>query len=99
VQFYFGPLFLVPVEVLGQRMAGSTTGLANLFANIGAFVSALGLGLVKDKAGSFTAGFLGLAALCVIGVGLSFVLARVRRDAVDRPRHMDRVLRPLVGKA
>jgi nitrate/nitrite transporter NarK len=99
VQFYFGPLFLVPLEVLGQRMAGSATGFANLFANIGAFVSALGLGLVKDKAGSFTAGFLGLAVLCVIGVGLSFVLARVRRDAVDGPRHMDRVLRPLVGKA
>ena len=34
VQFYFGPLFLVPVEVLGHRMAGSATGFANLFANL-----------------------------------------------------------------
>jgi len=104
VQFYFGPLFLVPVEVLGQRMAGSATGFANLFANIGAFVSALGLGLVKDRAGSFTAGFVALAALCVIGIGLSVLLARVRRralapDPVACPRHADKVLQPLAGKA
>jgi sugar phosphate permease len=104
VQFYFGPLFLVPVEVLGQRMAGSATGFANLFANIGAFVSALGLGFVKDKAGSFSAGFLALAVLCVIGIGLSFVLARVRRRALASPagsvpKRAGSGLRPVAGKA
>jgi sugar phosphate permease len=104
VQFYFGPLFLVPVEVLGQRMAGSATGFANLFANIGAFVSALGLGLVKDKAGSFSAGFLALAVLCVIGIGLSVVLARVRRQALASPlasipQRAGSRLRPVAGKA
>lgn len=91
VQFYFGPLFLVPVEVLGHRMAGSATGFGNLFANIGACLAAFGLGVVKDTAGTFTAGFFALAALCVIGVGLSVLLARTRRRALadesaDAPR-------------
>jgi sugar phosphate permease len=102
VQLYFGPLFLVPVEVLGHRMAGSATGFANLFANIGACLSAFGLGVVKDKAGTFTIGFFALAALCVLGVALSFVLARVRRRAlasVSAAEHADSVLQPLAGKA
>jgi sugar phosphate permease len=102
VQFYFGPLFLVPVEVLGHRMAGSATGFANLFANIGACLSAFGLGVVKDKAGTFTMGYFALAALCVIGVGLSIVLARVRRSAlasVGAANHADSVLQPIAGKA
>jgi sugar phosphate permease len=102
VQFYFGPLFLVPVEVLGHRMAGSATGFANLFANIGACLSAFGLGVVKDKAGTFTVGYFALAALCVIGVGLSIVLARVRRSAlasVGAANHADSVLQPIAGKA
>jgi sugar phosphate permease len=101
VQLYFGPLFLVPVEVLGHRMAGSATGFANLFANIGACLSAFGLGVVKDKAGTFTAGFVGLAALCVIGVALSFVLARVRRRALaagDAASRGEGPLQPLGAK-
>jgi sugar phosphate permease len=83
-------------------MAGSATGFANLFANIGACLSAFGLGVVKDKAGSFTIGFFGLAALCVLGVALSFVLARVRRQSlanVGAAEHTDGVLQPLAGKA
>lgn len=104
VQFYFGPLFLVPVEVLGQRMAGSATGFANLFANIGAFTSAFGLGVVKDKAGTFSAGFLALAVLCVIGVFLSIALARMRRTALAVRRESpagreERALQPAGGKA
>jgi sugar phosphate permease len=103
VQLYFGPLFLVPVEVLGHRMAGSATGFANLFANIGACLSAFGLGVVKDKAGTFTAGYFGLAALCVIGVALSFVLARVRRQALagiaGGTERGEEPLRPVGAKA
>lgn len=82
LQFYFGPLFLVPMEVLGARTAGTATGLTNLFANTGGLVTAYALGLVKDHTGSFTWGFLGISALCVIGVALSIVLARMRRHAL-----------------
>lgn len=82
IQFYFGPLFLVPVEVLGQRRAGLVTGVGNLFANLGALGAAWLLGVVKDASGSFTWGFLGIAVLCAAGVVLSVVLACVRKRAL-----------------
>jgi len=82
LQFYFGPLFFVPVEVLGQRIAGTTTGFSNLFANLGGFFTAYALGVVKDRAGTFTWGFVGISALCLIGVALSVVLARMRKRAL-----------------
>src|SRR5690606_28188096 len=58
LQFYFGPLFIVPMEVLGPRTAGTATGVSNLFANIGGFLTAWALGVIKDQSGSFTWGFL-----------------------------------------
>ena len=82
LQFYFGPLFFVPVEVLGQRIAGTTTGFSNLFANLGGFFTAYALGVVKDRAGTFTWGFVGISILCLIGVALSVVLARMRQRAL-----------------
>jgi sugar phosphate permease len=87
LQFYFGPLFFVPMEVLGQRTAGMTTGFSNLFANIGGLLTAYTLGMVRDKSGSFTWGFVGISALCLIGVTLSMLLARMRTRALAaRPR-------------
>jgi DHA1 family inner membrane transport protein len=80
--FYFGPLFLVPVEVLGSRVAGTTIGFSNLFANIGGFACVYTLGAVRDQAGSFAWGFLGIAALCVGGVVLTVVLAHMRAGAL-----------------
>ena len=82
LQFYFGPLFFVPMEVLGQRTAGMATGFSNLFANIGGLLTAYTLGMVRDQAGSFTWGFVGISVLCLIGVGLSVVLARMRKRAL-----------------
>ena len=78
VQFYFGPLFYVPVEVLGARFAGMSAGFSNMFANLGALTFAYALGVVKDTAGAFKWGFLGTSAMCVIGVVLAVVLARMR---------------------
>ena len=83
--FYFGPLFLVPVEVLGSRVAGTTIGFSNLFANIGAFVCVYALGAIRDEAGSFAWGFRGISAACLAGVVLSVVLARMRTRALARP--------------
>ena len=79
VQFYFGPLFHVPVEVLGSRVAGMSAGFGNMFANLGALSFAYALGVVKDAAGVFTLGFLGTSAFCVVGVALAVVLARMRK--------------------
>jgi predicted MFS family arabinose efflux permease len=82
LQSYFGPLFLVPVEVLGQRVVGTATGFANLFANIGGLLTAYALGVVKDHSGSFTWGFIGIGGVCLAGVALSVVLARMRKRAL-----------------
>jgi sugar phosphate permease len=79
---YFGPLFFVPVEVLGQRTAGTATGFSNLFANAGGLLCAYALGVVKDTDGAFTWGFVGIGVLCVIGVALSVLLARMRTSAL-----------------
>jgi sugar phosphate permease len=82
LQFYFGPLFYVPIEVLGQRVAGTSTGFCNTFANLGALSFAYALGVVKDTAGAFAWGFLGTSAACVVGVALTVVLARMRTRAL-----------------
>ena len=82
LQFYFGPLFFVPVEVLGQRTAGMSTGFSNLFANAGSLIFAYSLGVVRDKEGTFTLGFLGISTACIVGVMLTFVLARMRNRAL-----------------
>jgi sugar phosphate permease len=86
LQFYFGPLFFVPMEVLGQRTAGIATGFSNLFANAGGLMTAYALGAVKDSAGTFTWGFLGISVLCAIGVVLSVILARMRNKALAAQR-------------
>jgi len=80
--FYFGPLFLVPVEVLGNRVAGTTIGFSNLFANIGGFVTIYALGAIRDGAGSFAWGFRVISAACLAGVVLTVVLARMRTRAL-----------------
>jgi len=84
LQFYFGPLFYVPVEVLGPRVAGISAGFCNMFANLGALVFAYALGVVKDTAGAFTWGFIATSAVCVVGVALAAVLARMRKRALAR---------------
>jgi nitrate/nitrite transporter NarK len=81
-QFYFGPLFLVPVEVLGQRTAGIVTGFCNLFANLGSVGFAYALGVIRDRTGSFAWGFGVIGMSCLTGVALSFLLARMRRRAL-----------------
>ena len=82
LQFYFGPLFHVPVEILGQRVTGMSAGVGNMFANLGALIFALALGVVRDKAGSFNWGFWGITAFCVLGVILSLLLSRMRHTAL-----------------
>ncbi|WP_285548562.1 MFS transporter [Actinoplanes regularis] len=79
VQVYFGPLFALPIAVLGTRRAGLLSGFGNFCANLGGFAFVYALGAVKDTTGSFRAGFLSLSALCVVAL-VAAVLARPRRD-------------------
>ena len=84
VQLYFGPLFSVPVEILGMRTAGTSTGFSNFFANLGAFSFVYLLGALKDMTGSFQAGFLAIVGACVVGLLFTVVLAGMRRQALAR---------------
>ncbi len=82
LQMYFGPLFSIPVEILGVPKAGISTGFSNLFANIGGFSAAYLLGALKDRSGAFKPGFFAICGACFIGLALTFVLARMRRKAI-----------------
>ncbi len=90
LQFYFGPLFVVPMETLGPRFAGTATGFGNLFANIGGLSTAYALGVVRDHAGSFTWGFVGVSCVCLAGVALAVILARMRGRAPGAQPGSDR---------
>ena len=87
IQAYFGPLFSIPVEVLGERTTATTTGFSNLFANIGSFSFTYLLGILKDISGSFFSGFIAIAISCVFGLGLTAVLAKIRRKALFDQAH------------
>ncbi|MBI2872651.1 MAG: MFS transporter [Chloroflexi bacterium] len=84
-QFYFGPLFSVPVEVLRSRNAGVATGFGNTFANFGALTFGYTVGALKDVSGGFSAGFYALAGCCAVGLVLTVLLARLRSTALRAP--------------
>ena len=81
VQMYFGPIFNVPIQLLGPRTAGMTSGYGNLFANLGGVTFAYGLGAVKDATGSFSDGLYLLTALCLAGLLCTLTLSRSLRRA------------------
>jgi sugar phosphate permease len=85
VQMYFGPLFSIPIEILGYRTAGTSTGFSNLFANVGAFTCIYFLGVLKDATGSFLSGFLAIALVCVVGLGFTALLSRIKPATLVQP--------------
>jgi len=82
LQMYFGPLFSIPVEILGVPKAGISIGFSNLFANIGGFSAAYLLGALKDRFGAFKPGFFAICGACFLGLAFTFILARMRRKAI-----------------
>ena len=81
VQFYFGPLFALPVGRLGQHMSGTITGVSNFYANLGGFTAVYILGILKDISGTFASGFYFMAVLCIIGILLLIPLSRDKEKA------------------
>jgi DHA1 family inner membrane transport protein len=78
VQLYFGPLFSLPIELIGPRNAGLTSGFGNFFANVGGFIVAYAIGVIRDATGSFTAGLYLMSALCVMALVCVVALGRLR---------------------
>ena len=85
IQFYFGPLFAVPIEILGPRRAGISSGFSNFFANVGGFASTFGMGWIKDTTGSFLLAFMTIAACCLLGIALTGYLAVIKRHWTPPP--------------
>ncbi len=89
VQFYFGPLFAVPINLFGRQGAGLASGFGNAMANLGGFSFAYALGAIRDSTGSFALGTYAISALCLFGVlftvGLHFTSRRedVRRWPIE----------------
>jgi nitrate/nitrite transporter NarK len=79
IQLYFGPIFAVPRQLFGPRVAGLSSGFGNFCANMGGFASALALGILKDLTGSFVLGFLILAGVAVVSLAATIALARIAR--------------------
>jgi predicted MFS family arabinose efflux permease len=77
VQFYFGPLFAVPIQALGPKTAGLASGYGNFLANLGGFTFAYAMGAVRDATGSFSDVLYAMSSLCVVGVALSIALSRM----------------------
>jgi DHA1 family inner membrane transport protein len=76
VQFYFGPLFSVPVTLFGRDQAGTITGFSNFAANLGGLTFVYALGAVRDATGSFSSALYVLAGACVVALGCTVALAR-----------------------
>jgi sugar phosphate permease len=77
IQLYFGPLFAVATRFFGRSVGGLSSGFGNFCANLGGFGSALVLGVLRDATGSFSAGFVVLAAVALVGFVALLVLARM----------------------
>ena len=77
IQLYFGPLFAVPRQIFGPRVAGLSSGFGNFCANLGGFTSALLLGILKDTTGSFTLGFIILAVAAAVSLAATITLSRI----------------------
>jgi sugar phosphate permease len=75
-----GPIFSMPIDMLGPTGAGTITGMGNLFANIGGFIFTILLGSLKDATGLFQAGFYAMAAACCVGLILTGIAAELRRQ-------------------
>jgi nitrate/nitrite transporter NarK len=78
LQMYSGTLFSIPIEIFGVRKAGLLSGFGNFFANVGGFLTTYSLGVVKDISGEFRFGFYFIAGLCLIGLILTTILAKMR---------------------
>ncbi len=81
LNIYFGPLFTVPIEALGLRRAGITSGFGNFFASLGGFSMVYILGALKDSTGNFSSGFWTISGMCLLGLILTLILRKVRQRA------------------
>lgn len=80
-------LTLVELPGIGERYAGAASGLFFSAAEVGGVLGPLGLGVLYELTGGFSAGLYALTAVCVGLFLLTLRLrARVRKPIVDAPQ-------------
>lgn len=79
LQLYFGPLFAVTTHILSDKPKGLLSGIGNLCANVGGFVTSFSMGLIKEGSGSFDLALLCLAGLCFLGIFSTLFLHKLSR--------------------
>ncbi|MFC2008007.1 MFS transporter, partial [Chloroflexota bacterium] len=82
IRSYFGPLFSIPIDALGTKVAGVTGGFSNSFANVGSFSSVYIMGLLKDTTGGFDTGFFVVSGIALIGLVFTILLAQIRHEVI-----------------
>ncbi|MEG1497512.1 MAG: MFS transporter [Clostridiales bacterium] len=77
------PIFNIPGDVLGNRLAATGVGIMNGFGYLGAAFAGVGFGALMDAVGG-TNSFYIISALCVVGALLSLLLRpdKKERDAM-----------------
>lgn len=90
VQAYFGSLFEVPIQHLGEDGAGTVNGFGNFWANVGGLLFTYLLGVVKDATGSFDLGWYSLGVICVVGLVATLLLRNQdEHEDLRPPAHPD----------
>jgi len=73
--FTRAPSFTIIPRLFGTEVAGSLSGIQNVFGSLGALILPLMLGFVRDSTSSYTFGWTALCALEVTASGLLVILS------------------------
>ncbi|MGN1011807.1 MAG: MFS transporter, partial [Clostridia bacterium] len=73
IQSICAPIFNVPADILGNRLAGTGVGIMNGFGYLGAALAGVGFGALMDAVGG-TNSFYIITAFCILGAILSIFL-------------------------
>lgn len=87
IQTICAPIFNIPGDVLGTRLAATGVGIMNGFGYLGAAFAGVGFGALMDAIGG-TNSFYVITALCVVGAILSLFLrpSKAEREAKKAAR-------------
>ena len=79
IQTICAPIFNIPGDILGNRLAATGVGIMNGFGYLGAAFAGVGFGALMDAIGG-TNSFYVITALCLLGAVLSLFLRPSKKD-------------------
>ncbi|MCW4049943.1 MAG: MFS transporter [Candidatus Bathyarchaeota archaeon] len=82
INFIRSPAFTIIPGIYGTEAAGSISGIHNTFASFGALVLPFTLGFIKDFTLSYSAGWLTVSMLMMLGAGLVYSLKKTISEKI-----------------